>query len=196
MKTKNQETINLKEIVKDAPIIELDLKNQTTFNPNELRKDILRTLMSAIKKGFIFAKNLLKRQYATMAILAIWSALLFWADPNSITQETLAFIKEAFMPANLFIPRMSASISIMLAIANIVAFVIKNNGQNILIKKLIIKEILMCIIINIFNLLIVKSFEMITYLISVLVLATNVMIISGIYYYFAIEKRHKKAVEF
>ena len=195
MKQKNQEAINLKELAKGGPI-ELGPKNSTiTFNQNDLREDIFNTLISAIKKGFSFSVDLLGRQFLTVLIFASLPVLLLWEEPDTITMETLISLKEMFVPSNLDILKVFGPLSVAILVICIAASIIKNHENPKLIKKQIIKEVLICIINNIFNLVIVKTIELKTYVTNNLILGACVMAISSIYYYEAIKVSERKARE-
>lgn len=194
MKQKNQEAINLKELAKGGPI-ELDPKNSTTINPNELRGDIFNTLISAIKKGFSFSVDLLGHQFLIVLIFASLPVLLLWEEPDTITMETLISLKEMFVPSNLDILKAFGPLSVAILVICITASIIKNHENPKLIKKQIIKEVLICIIINIFNLAIVKTIELKTYVTNNLILGACVMAISSIYYYEANKVSERKVGE-
>ena len=195
MKQKCQETINLKELAKGGPI-ELGPKNSTiTFNQNDLREDIFNTLISAIKKGFSFSVDLLGHQFLIVLIFASLPVLLLWEEPDTITTETLISLKEMFVPSNLDILKVFGPLSVAILVICITASIVKNHENPKLIKKQIIKEILICIIINIFNLAIVKTIELKTYVTNNLILGACVMAISSIYYYEAIKVSERKARE-
>lgn len=195
MKQKCQETINLKELAKGGPI-ELGPKNSTTIiNPNDLREDIFNTLISAIKKGFSFSVDLLGHQFLIVLIFASLPVLLLWEEPDTITMETLISLKEMFVPSNLDILKVFGPLSVAILVLCIAASIIKNHENPKLIKKQIIKEVLICIINNIFNLAIVKTIELKTYVTNNLILGACVTVISSIYYYEANKVSERKVRE-
>ena len=160
-----------------------------------LREDIFNTLISAIKKGFSFSVDLLGHQFLIVLIFASLPVLLLWEEPDTITTETLISLKEMFVPSNLDILKAFGPLSVAILVLCITASIIKNHENPKLIKKQIIKEVLICIIINIFNLAIVKTIELKTYVTNNLILGACVMAISSIYYYEANKVSERKVRE-